>query len=431
VAEKSECPLCKGEITLPNGRSDETHYRDEKYEALCQCGSLLPFGGLPGADLKCPTCGSNVSVKYVSRVDAKRAKVESIGRQFVESIFRYSIHGLRWSVKDQQAQYEKFRLFASDIHSNHLSMRAKTIDMNKQVYFVWFLNMVDQYRVKQGPYNITQQEGFAMYLFNCVTIQTPEFIFSPVAAHALRFVTHDCSAAFQVSINDSPVYYILHFASALHPSNKPGKITVISPNAISFQYCFRVELKEKDANDAEWRLLDGQLLPIKPTYAYRKLFIDEKTLSKIRAELGEKVAGILRATSSAKGSGSPKGATFSLEEIESELQANGISITRDQIQKVCAKTSGCFVVTACMGNEDHPYVVTMRQFRDAILCDSFLGRQICNLYATAGPPLASLIGRSNTLRKCVEILVVRPAVFMASFALANHRDSAASHLARQ
>jgi hypothetical protein len=421
VVETLECPLCKGQITLPNGRFDETHYRDEKYEALCQCGSLLPFASVPGVDLKCPTCNSNVSIKYISHNDAKRANVESIGWQFVKSIFSYEISGLHWSVKNQQAQFEKFRLFADDIYSNHLSMRAKTIDMNKQVYFVFFLNFTDQYRVKLGPYNITQQDGFAMYLFNCVTIQTPEFIFSPLG----RF-SHDCPAVFQVSVNDSPAYYILHFATRLHPMNKAGKITVISPNGISFEYVFRVELKEKDGKDTEWHLLDGQLVPIKPSYTHGEFSINEKTLSKISEELGEKVASTLRIISSAKSKCSPSVTAFSLEEIESELQANGISVTKDQIQKIYEKRSGCFVVTACMGNEHHPYVVTMRQFRDTILTDSILGRQICNLYAIAGPPLASLIRKSNTFRKSVEILIVKPAVFVASLALTTPHASSMS-----
>jgi len=72
-----------------------------------------------------------------------------------------------------------------------------------------------------------------------------------------------------------------------------------------------------------------------------------------------------------------------------------------------------------MGNEDHPYVITMRQFRDTILTNSNLGKQICNLYAIAGPLLASLIRKSNTLRKFLEILIIKPAVFAASLALAN------------
>ena len=414
TAEKVVCPLCKEQITLPNARFDEAHYREENYEALCQCGSLLPFAISPEVNLKCPTCNSNVSIKYISRNDAKRADVESIGWKFVKSIFSFDIPGLQWSVKKQKEQFEQFRLFADDIYSNHLSKKAKTIDMNKQVYFVWFLNLTDQYRVKSGPYNITQQDGFASYLFNCVTMQTPDFIFSPVANFA-----HDCPAVLQVSINDSPVYYILHFASEMLPTNKAGKITAISPNIISFEYFFRVELKEKDGKDPDWHLLDGQLVPIKPSYTYSRLSINEKTLSKISEELGEKAAGTLQVISSAKIKCSPNVTAFSIEEIESELQANGISVQKDQIQKIYQKKSGCFVVTACMGNEDHPYVITMRQFRDTILTNSNLGKQICNLYAIAGPLLASLIRKSNTLRKFLEILIIKPAVFAASLALAN------------
>lgn len=74
----------------------------------------------------------------------------------------------------------------------------------------------------------------------------------------------------------------------------------------------------------------------------------------------------------------------------------------------------CFVVTATMGDFNHPDVVYLRRFRDEWLRKRMVGRAFIAAYYRVGPLLASLIRRSETLRWASQRIIVQPAIRAAS-----------------
>lgn len=58
----------------------------------------------------------------------------------------------------------------------------------------------------------------------------------------------------------------------------------------------------------------------------------------------------------------------------------------------------CFVATACYGDSNHPSVVTIRAYRDNVLCRSALGRRFIEWYNETGPRIAVLIDHHPLLR---------------------------------
>jgi hypothetical protein len=71
--------------------------------------------------------------------------------------------------------------------------------------------------------------------------------------------------------------------------------------------------------------------------------------------------------------------------------------------------SGCVIATAAYGSDMDPDVALMRRERDRAAEGSDLVRLSALLYARAAPPLAALVGRSDTLRAAVRTLL-RPAM---------------------
>lgn len=65
----------------------------------------------------------------------------------------------------------------------------------------------------------------------------------------------------------------------------------------------------------------------------------------------------------------------------------------------------CFVATACYGDESHPVVVDLRQYRDAHLMTSASGRLLVRIYYTIGPTLASALEKRPHLRPRVARLL--------------------------
>jgi hypothetical protein len=70
----------------------------------------------------------------------------------------------------------------------------------------------------------------------------------------------------------------------------------------------------------------------------------------------------------------------------------------------------CFVVTATLGDESHPYVCLLREFRDEALSTSALGKRLLDWYYTHGPGIAVRIGRSKIARLCSLLFLVVPSV---------------------
>ncbi len=75
--------------------------------------------------------------------------------------------------------------------------------------------------------------------------------------------------------------------------------------------------------------------------------------------------------------------------------------------------STCFVVTATMGDAEHPTVLLLKRFRDEWLSCSQLGRLTITSYSWFGPPIAALIEGSALLKRFMYALVVFPAACFA------------------
>jgi uncharacterized delta-60 repeat protein len=71
----------------------------------------------------------------------------------------------------------------------------------------------------------------------------------------------------------------------------------------------------------------------------------------------------------------------------------------------------CFIATAAYGSPLHPYVKTLRDFRDKYLVSSKLGREFVGLYYKYSPFAADLIARHRILRIAVQINLMHLVVF--------------------
>jgi hypothetical protein len=85
--------------------------------------------------------------------------------------------------------------------------------------------------------------------------------------------------------------------------------------------------------------------------------------------------------------------------IASEL---GIEITN----------KACFIATAALGDQGHPDIAVLRQFRDQSLTTP-VGKRIVSTYYRVSPPLARFISQSSCLRWATKKIIVRPLVFLA------------------
>ncbi len=72
------------------------------------------------------------------------------------------------------------------------------------------------------------------------------------------------------------------------------------------------------------------------------------------------------------------------------------------------KADGCFVVTAAMGDFNHPTVVDMRRFRDEWLSEKPWGPALIDWYYRHGPAAADFIARSATRRDLARRFVIDP-----------------------
>lgn len=77
------------------------------------------------------------------------------------------------------------------------------------------------------------------------------------------------------------------------------------------------------------------------------------------------------------------------------------------------ESAACFVVTATLGDSNHPDVVFLRRFRDQYMRRSRKGRAFIACYYRIGPIAAAVIERSSVLKRVAFRLVVQPAVNFA------------------
>lgn len=76
------------------------------------------------------------------------------------------------------------------------------------------------------------------------------------------------------------------------------------------------------------------------------------------------------------------------------------------------RASRCFVVTAALGDSQHPDVVTLRDFRDEWLSQRLCGRYMIRVYYRVGPTLATVVKSSPLLRITVVAILIEPACFL-------------------
>lgn len=81
----------------------------------------------------------------------------------------------------------------------------------------------------------------------------------------------------------------------------------------------------------------------------------------------------------------------------------------------------CFVVTATVGDEKHPAVLVLREFRDNVLSAHSAGRAFTRWYSVYGPRLARPMQCSRFARLVAYWLVVAPAARIASSVMARRK----------
>jgi DNA-directed RNA polymerase subunit RPC12/RpoP len=77
------------------------------------------------------------------------------------------------------------------------------------------------------------------------------------------------------------------------------------------------------------------------------------------------------------------------------------------------KADSCFIVTATMGDPEHPTVNLMRRFRDQWILTRPGGESFVSLYYRYGPLAANFIRDSRLLRTIAFTLIVTPAAWLA------------------
>lgn len=70
----------------------------------------------------------------------------------------------------------------------------------------------------------------------------------------------------------------------------------------------------------------------------------------------------------------------------------------DIFENGLAEKSWCFIATAAFGNNNHPTVILLRNFRDTFLLEKEYGRIFVRMYYRFSPPLARLIAVNKVLR---------------------------------
>lgn len=81
------------------------------------------------------------------------------------------------------------------------------------------------------------------------------------------------------------------------------------------------------------------------------------------------------------------------------------------------KSSSCFVATVTLGAHNHPYLRTLREFRNDCLGRTKTGRAFIRWYYDNGPAVARVVHRHRLLRLVILGLVVLPTVGVARLSL--------------
>ena len=85
-----------------------------------------------------------------------------------------------------------------------------------------------------------------------------------------------------------------------------------------------------------------------------------------------------------------------ITQYSSKLQALDPTFIAPNPEKPSA---GCFVVTATMGDAEHPTVILLREFRDQWIARKAYGRQVITFYYRHGPKAAAVIAQASWRRR--------------------------------
>jgi tetratricopeptide (TPR) repeat protein len=88
------------------------------------------------------------------------------------------------------------------------------------------------------------------------------------------------------------------------------------------------------------------------------------------------------------------------------------------------QSESCFVVTATMGDADHPTVRLMRRYRDEHLAPRRAGAALVAVYYRIGPVAADIIRDRPLLRRLSYCWIVRPAAKIAAQRIGRKRKNA-------
>lgn len=72
------------------------------------------------------------------------------------------------------------------------------------------------------------------------------------------------------------------------------------------------------------------------------------------------------------------------------------------------KWKKCYIATAVMSDINHPYVETLRNYRDLVLSNNFLGKIFINIYYHVSPFFAEIIASNELLKRITKIILIRP-----------------------
>lgn len=93
-----------------------------------------------------------------------------------------------------------------------------------------------------------------------------------------------------------------------------------------------------------------------------------------------------------------------LEYVEGVLEKTGLKLRQ-----------GCFVATACYGDENAREVVILRHFRDTVLLKSRLGTLWVQAYYAFSPPVARLLNKHQPLRVFVRKYLLETVIRWIAF----------------
>jgi len=105
-----------------------------------------------------------------------------------------------------------------------------------------------------------------------------------------------------------------------------------------------------------------------------------------------------------------------MDEAANQLRALDPSYAPPAIEK--KKAEACFVITASMGDPQHPHVTFLQAFRDDWLRRRGWGQKAIAIYYRVGPSAAAFIARTDRRRSISRVVVVRPMVWLATWLLA-------------